>query len=236
MKLTAPIHVLKGKAKELKRSQAITMAEALNQIAKAEGFDSWSLLQSKVKTFVPRTSKDILDYLHPGDLLLIAARPGLGKTTLTLQLLLEAIKEKRGCFLFSLEYTQKMFSERLATLDPKFEQNEPLLQTDFSDEISSDYIIKKTKDAVTEGALIAIDYLQLLDQKRSKPHLQKQVEDLKKYAKEKKCILVFISQIDRAFDQKDGHKPSMEDIRLPNPLDLSLFNKTIFVKNGQIHI
>jgi hypothetical protein len=40
MKLTAPLHVLKGKAKELKRSQAITMTEALDQIAKVEGFSS----------------------------------------------------------------------------------------------------------------------------------------------------------------------------------------------------
>ena len=87
MKLTAPIHVLKGKAKELKRSQGITMAEALNQIAKAEGFNSWGLLQSKAKTFAPKTPEELLECLHPGDLLLIGARPGLGKTILTLQLL-----------------------------------------------------------------------------------------------------------------------------------------------------
>jgi replicative DNA helicase len=235
MKLTAPVHVLKGKAKELKRSQAITMIEALDQVAKAEGFNSWSLLQSKVKAFTPQTKEDLLDYLHPGDLLLIGARPGLGKTTLTLQLLLQAIKEGRLCFFFSLEYTQKMLSARLAELDKEFEPNEPLLKLDLSDEISSDYIMSITKDTVTEGSLIAVDYLQLLDQNRNKPPLQKQVEDLKAYAKEKRCIVIFISQIDRTFDEEERIKPSMEDVRLPNPLDLALFNKSIFVQNSQIY-
>ncbi|MCF8466221.1 MAG: replicative DNA helicase [Sneathiella sp.] len=235
MKLTAPIHVLKGKAKELKRSEAITMTEALDQIAKAEGFNSWSLLQSKVKAFTPKTKEDILSYLHPGDLLLIGARPGLGKTTFTLQLLLQAIKEERICFFFSLEYTQKVLSAKLVELDKKFEPNEPLLKLDLSDEISSDYIMSQTKDTVREGSLIAVDYLQLLDQNRRKPSLQKQIEDLKAYAKEKKCIVIFISQIDRAFDEEERIKPSMEDVRLPNPLDMALFNKSIFVQNGQIH-
>ncbi len=234
MKLTAPVYILKSKAKELKRSQAITMIEALNQVAKAEGFNSWSLLQSKVKTFTPQTKEELLEYLHPGDLLLIGARPGLGKTTLTLQLLLHAIKEKRPCFFFSLEYAEKTLFTKLAELDQKFEPNNSLLKLDLSDKISSDYIIDQTKSTVTEGSLIAVDYLQLLDQNRNKPPLQRQIEDLKSYAKEKKCILIFISQIDRAFDQKELTKPSIEDIKLPNPLDLSLFNKSIFVENGQI--
>lgn len=68
------------------------MTEALDQIAQAEGFNTWSLLQPKVKAFTPKTKEDLLNHLHPGDLLLIDARPGLGKTTLTLQLLLQAIK------------------------------------------------------------------------------------------------------------------------------------------------
>lgn len=235
MKLTAPLHVLKGKAKELKRSQAITMTEALDQIANAEGFNSWSLLQSKVKAFTPKTKENLLDYLYPGDLLLIGARPGLGKTTLTLQLLLHAIKEGRKCFFFSLDYTQKALSERLTDIDGKIDLNQPLLKLDLSDEISAAYIIDQTSELVTEGAIIAVDYLQLLDQNRNKAPLQKQIEDLKAYAKEKKCIVVFASQIDRSFDEDERAVPNIKDVRLPNPLDMGLFNKSIFVQNGQIH-
>jgi replicative DNA helicase len=154
---------------------------------------------------------------------------------LTLQLLLQAIKEGRQCFFFSLDYTQKSLSARLAELDKKFAPNQPLLKLDLSNEISSDYIINQTNDAMIEGSLVAVDYLQLLDQNRSKPSLQKQVEDLKAYAKEKKCVVIFISQIDRFFDEDDRTIPNVMDVRLPNPLDIGLFNKSVFVQNSKIY-
>ncbi len=236
MKLTAPVYVLKRRARELKRLTTVTLAEALDQIARVEGYHSWSLLQSKMKAFVPKTTEDILEYLNPGDLVLVGARPGLGKTTLTLQLLSQAIGQGRLCFFFSLEYTHSDVVAKLSQLDATFEQLEESLKLDFSDEISSDYVIDKTSGMVTEGSLIAIDYLQLLDQQRNKPSLQMQVEDLKKYAKETKSIFIFISQIDRTFDQQKEVRPSLADVRLPNPLDLGLFNKSIFVQDGQIFI
>jgi hypothetical protein len=44
MSLSAPIYVLKRKAKLLSREADIPLNQALNRIAKNEGFDSWSLL------------------------------------------------------------------------------------------------------------------------------------------------------------------------------------------------
>jgi replicative DNA helicase len=188
-------------------------------------------LQSKAKTYVPKTTQDVLDDLHPGDLMLIGARPGLGKTNLSLRLLLLATKFDRRCFFFSLEYTLDDVLPKLIELDPTFEQHQSLLTLDFSDAISADYIIDQTQDMVVEGSLIAIDYLQLLDQQRNKPPLQRQIERLKSYAREKRCTLIFISQIDRAYDQSARAHPGFADVRLPNPLDLGLFNKSIFVQN-----
>jgi len=117
MKLSAPIHVLKRKAKELKQSRQITLIEALDHIARAEGFASWSLLQSRKNAFTPRTKNDVLNDLFPGDLMLIGGRPGLGKTILALQLLLQAIKEDRLCFFFSFDYTEKELVKKLSQLD-----------------------------------------------------------------------------------------------------------------------
>jgi replicative DNA helicase len=233
MKLSAPLYQLKINAKKLKRSKGISMSDALNEIAKTEGYSSWSLLHSKHKDIYPKTREDILNYLNPGDLMLIGSRPGLGKTTFTLQILLQAMHEKRQCYFFSLEYTLKDVAGRLAKLDESIGMQNPYLTFDFSNDISSAYIRNQLVDKQLEGSIIAIDYLQLLDQKRSHPELQVQVEELKKFAKEKKCILIFISQLDRSFEGSNKERPSLEDVRLPNPMDLTLFNKTMFLHNGK---
>lgn len=62
-KLSAPIFVLKSQAKEMKRTQSISMTEALNLIAQRESYLSWSLLQSKARDLVPKTREEILGYL-----------------------------------------------------------------------------------------------------------------------------------------------------------------------------
>jgi replicative DNA helicase len=233
MKLSAPIFVLKAQAKELKRTKSITMTEALNLIAQREGFSSWSLLQSQAKDLFPKTREEILGYLNPGDLMLIGSRPGLGKTTFTLKVLVQAVKEGRQCFFFTLEYGRREIAQKIAEIDESICENNPRLTFDFSDDISSGYIIQKTKTVLKSGSIIVIDYLQLLDQKRSNPEIQVQIEELKKFAKDRKCILIFISQIDRAFEAKGKKHPSLDDVRLPNPLDLKLFNKTMFLHNGK---
>lgn len=235
MKLSKPVHILKRDAKALKRSRGISMIDALDQMAKTEGFSSWSLLQSKLKTLIPKTQEEVLGYLNPGDLLLVGARPGLGKTSVTLKVLSQAVREGRRCFFFSFEYTHRTFAAKIVNLGETIDELPSLLTYDFSDEISADYIIRETNNSVTDGSLIAVDYLQILDQNRSKPALQTQIEALKRFAREKRCILIFISQIDRVFDQNDRERPSLADVRLPNPLDLGLFNKSIFVREERIY-
>jgi replicative DNA helicase len=234
MKLSAPIYVLKSQAKELKRTKQITMTEALNQIAQREGYSSWSLLQAKAKDLFPKVREEILDYLNPGDLFLLASRPGLGKTTFALQLLVQAFRAGRTCRFFSLEYSKREVASRIAELDETVGELNPKIKFDFSDEISSSYIIGKIKDSIESGAIVVVDYLQLLDQQRTKPPLQAQVEELKRFAKERKCIFIFISQVDRSFEENKKTRPSLEDIRLPNPLDLKLFNKSMFLHDGKM--
>ena len=66
MKLSSPIHVLKSKAKKLKAEQSISMTQALNLIAKEEGFNSWSLLASKRNENLPTKYSEILDFFNEG--------------------------------------------------------------------------------------------------------------------------------------------------------------------------
>tara|TARA_Y100000590_G_scaffold323369_1_gene366623 strand:- start:330622 stop:331341 length:720 start_codon:yes stop_codon:yes gene_type:complete len=226
VKLSAPIYVLKKKARELKRSEGISLNEALDVVAREEGFSSWSLLASKSEELLPREQGEILGFLNAGDLMLIGARPGHGKTTFALELLVQGMREKRQCFFFSLEYTFKDVLSKVADLDTSIGANNEYLHFDFSDEISASYIIEK----VTPGAVVVVDYLQLLDQVRSKPSLQSQVSELEEFARESGCVLIFISQVDR---EADGKKPGLSDVRLPNALDLDVFNKALFIHEGK---
>lgn len=61
-----------------------------------------------------------------------------------------------------------------------------------------------------------------------------QVRTLKAFARDSGVVLVFISQIDRSYDPAKKPVPDISDIRLPNPLDLSLFSKTCFLNRGEI--
>jgi replicative DNA helicase len=79
-----------------------------------------------------------------------------------------------------------------------------------------------------------IDYLQLLDQQRENPALMVQVREAKPFARDKGVILVFISQIDRSYDPATKPCPDIKDIRLPNPVDPALFDKTCFLNNCEV--
>jgi replicative DNA helicase len=61
-----------------------------------------------------------------------------------------------------------------------------------------------------------------------------QVRALKSFARDRGLIIVFISQIDRSYDPSKKPCPDVRDVRLPNPLDLKLFNKTCFLSNGKV--
>ena len=53
MKLSAPLYHLKRKAKLLSRAENIPLHEALDRVARQEGFGAWSLLAAKVTATAP---------------------------------------------------------------------------------------------------------------------------------------------------------------------------------------
>jgi len=231
MKLSAPIYHLKRTAKRLSRERQIPLHQALDAVALREGFSGWSLLAAKLSAGAP--ARKVFPQLEPGDLVLVAARPGHGKTLLSLELAMEAMKSgKRGVF-FSLEYTEAQALEAFRVNGMELSAFEGLFEIDCSDAMSADYIVQRMA-AAPRGSVAVIDYLQLLDQKRSNPDLTLQVRTLRSFARDKGLIIVFISQIDRSFDPSKKSCPGLEDVRLPNPLDLKLFNKTCFLNNGEV--
>ncbi|WP_186417767.1 DNA helicase [Bosea sp. CS1GBMeth4] len=231
MKLSAPVYRLKRKARTLSRTEGIPLNLALDRIAAGEGFGAWSLLAAKSAD--GSAARELLARLIPGDLLLIGARPGHGKTLLSLQLALEAMRAGRPAVFFTLEYTAGDLLGRFRALGVEPAQFQALFTFDDSDAISADHILRALADA-PRGTLAIVDYLQLLDQKRGNPELMAQIRTLRAFARDKGLILAFISQIDRSYDPAVKPCPDLDDVRLPNPLDLSLFSKACFLNGGEV--
>ncbi|WP_455373584.1 DNA helicase [Limibacillus halophilus] len=225
MKLSAPLFRLKREARQLSRREALPLHQALDRIARREGFKSWSHLSAKASAASPAES--LLTEIEAGDLVLLGARPGQGKTLLGLELAARAAHAGRPAFFFTLEYGEAQLGDLLPQPTPRG------LTLDTSDEISADYIAKRL-EAAAPGALAVIDYLQILDQKRSNPPLAEQLRRLKALAAAGDHSLILISQIDRRFDARQKRLPDLSDVRLPNPVDLTLFSKTCFLHGGEI--
>ena len=233
MRLSAPLFRLKRQARLLSRRASIPLNQALDRIARGEGFRSWSALSAR---FTPdRPAARIYRQLQPGDLLLLAARPGHGKTMLGLEMLLEAAARGRHTMFFTLEWSLDEARSRLASLGSGVHGLPEHPGLDTSDAISADHIMHRMQDA-PRGSLAVVDYLQLLDQDRRKPDVAEQLAALKAFAARTGVILVLISQIDRSFDPDSKPMPDMADIRLPNPLQLSVFTKACFVHDGEIRL
>lgn len=231
MKVSAPIYHLKRRAKRLSREQGIPLHDALDRVAATEGFSAWSMLAAKAAAMRP--ANKLFPQFRPGDLVLVGARPRQGKTLMSLELAVEAMRSGHRAAFFSLEYTQRDVLDRLRALGVAPAQFDKLFEVDCSDAISADYVVKQMA-AAPRGTFVVIDYLQLLDQRRENPDLTVQVRALKSFARDKGLIVVFISQIDRSYDPAIKMCPDLGDVRLPNPLDLNLFDKTCFLNNSEI--
>ena len=113
MKLSFPIYKLKRHARLMAREQTIPLHEALDRLAAAEGFRSWSHLAASA---TDKPADRLLNELSAGDLLLLAARPGQGKTLLALELAMAASSAGYQSFFFTLDYTEADVIERLYSL------------------------------------------------------------------------------------------------------------------------
>lgn len=233
MKLSAPIYRLKRQAKILSRTKSLRLHEALDQIANNEGFACWSHLSSHAAWISP--AKKLIAGFKNGEFVLLGARPGHGKTQLSLEIAVEAMSAGFRAVFFSLEYSEIDIYNLFKRIGRDPADYRDRFEYDTSDSICAKHIIGRLSKAPV-GTVVIVDYLQLLDQDRSKPELKEQIRELKLFAKDRQIVMVFISQIDRSFDLSNRSCPNLDDLRLPNPVDLSLFTKSCFLNNGEIHV
>lgn len=233
MKLSAPIYILKQQARALSRKKNIPLHQALDQIASREGFDAWSLLSAKVNSEKPVST--LLAQLRPGDLVLVGSRPGQGKTLLGIEAAAHAIRRGNQAAFFTLYGTRADVADLFKAMGEEPHEFRAEFLVDDSDQICADYIIGKLASA-PEDTLVVIDYLQLLDQDRRTPDLMHQVQQLRAFARKRRLTILCLSQIDRNYDSAARPFPGLNDVRLPNPLDLALFDRTCFLNQGKMQI
>ncbi|MEW5421464.1 DNA helicase [Amorphus sp. 3PC139-8] len=231
MRLSAPIYRLKHRAKLHARSERIALGKALDHVAREEGFATWGLLAAAYARTSP--SKVLLSRLGNGDLLLLGARPGHGKTAMGLQLLLDAAHEGRRAIYFTLFHTRAEAIGQFQAIRATPADLGPPLSIVTSDAIGADFIIRSMSDAAP-GTLALIDYLQLLDQEKTKPDLMTQIAALQSFAQKRGVILVFLSQIQRSYDPARNPLPALRDISRSDAFDPAAFSKTCFLHDGNV--
>lgn len=232
MPLSAAIPSLKNKAKKLRRAQSIPLSEALDRVAAAEGYATWSLLASKAAS----RKAEVLDRLASGDLVLVGARPGQGKTIFALRVLVSSLQRHGQGWFFALQNDTFDLDTAFERLGERRGAFADALVFEHSDEICAQHIIERVGGSVSKDAVVVIDYLQLLDQRRKSPSLQQQVSELAAFAQRTGCIIILISQIRSAFDAKARRLPSTSDIRLLDDLDTSVFTKVVFLHEGRVRV
>lgn len=177
--------------------------------------------------------------LNKSDLIIIAARPGMGKTSFALNIARNvAVQQKRAVAFFSLEMTREQLALRILSTESGIEshklregrisQEEWTAITDaanrlhgaqiFLDETSNITItelkarLRRRKDI----GLVIIDYLQLMNGKNTSNRVQ-DISDitrnLKIMAKELNVPVICLSQLNRLAEGRKEHRPMLSDLR-----------------------
>ena len=233
MRLTAPIHRLKHRARLLARQKGIPLHAALDHVAREQGQARWSLLAAQAERHAP--ARRLLGQLSPGDTLLLAARPGQGKTALALDLLREAAGQGRMAVFFSLFYAPW---EAASLLTPhggtqKNAGGSPHIET--LDELDAGLVGERMAGGVP-GSLAVIDYLQLLAREEGRAAQAREVAALGVLARGRGLVIVFLSQVARAFDPARAPLPGPDDVAAPWPGRADAFSRTCFLHEGEMRL
>ncbi|MFO8088210.1 MAG: replicative DNA helicase [Desulfatiglandaceae bacterium] len=212
---------------------------SFKKLESVAGFDGYV-------TGIPSGFKDFDAYtsgLQPSDLIIIAARPSMGKTALALNIALNAAKQTgKAVAVFSLEMSRQQLGIRLLGADARI--NAAKLRTGYLAENDWDrltdsanrlaelpiYIddssgasalemkakcrrLKKRNDL----ALVIIDYLQLIQGRRNAESRQIEISEtsrmLKALAKDLSVPVIALSQLNRKVEDRPNKRPQMADLR-----------------------
>ena len=181
--------------------------------------------------------------LQPGDLVIVAGRPSMGKTTLAVNIAENAaIGSKVPTAIFSMEMPAQQLAFRMISSLGRVDQTH-LRTGNFPDEdwsrintavqlMSEAPIFIDDTPSLSPGeirarsrrlqrehglGLIVVDYLQLMQVPGSKENRATEISEvsrgLKALAKEMSCPVIALSQLNRSVEQRPDKRPVMSDLR-----------------------
>lgn len=180
--------------------------------------------------------------LQPSDLIIVAARPSMGKTTLALNMAHHvAVKEKKPVAFFSLEMSREQLAQRMLCAEARIDSHKlrrgflsqeewqkltravgPLsespLYIDDSASLSVMEVRAKARRLKAERGLEAVfvDYLQLMRGFSRAENRQQELSEisrsLKALAKELSIPVVALSQLSRAVEKRENRRPILSDL------------------------
>lgn len=186
---------------------------------------------------------ELTNGLHGGQMIVVAARPGMGKSTLGLDFLRScSIKNRLSSVVFSLEMSKSEIVMRLLSAEAKIkladmrsgrmsdddwtrlarrmsEISEAPLYIDDSPNLTMMEIRAKARRLKQKAdlRLVVIDYLQLMTSGKKVESRQQEVSEfsrqLKLLAKELEVPVVAMSQLNRGPEQRTDKKPMLADLR-----------------------
>lgn len=185
---------------------------------------------------------ELTDGLHRGNLVIVAARPSMGKTSFALNIGAQAaLRTKTPVLIFSLEVPKEQVVENILCstamvnahkmrrgglesgdwdklTDAANELSKAAIFVDDTPGISALGLRAKARRAAAKHkiGLIIVDYLQLMTYPgaESRQHEITMISQaLKTTARELDVPVVALSQLNRAVDAREDHRPRMSDLR-----------------------
>lgn len=180
--------------------------------------------------------------LHPGDLIIVAGRPGMGKTTLAVNIAENVAICGGTAFVVSLEMGASQLAERsmarFGSISTQALRSGNIADDDYSriaaslgrlhekrliiadDPTLSDVArirlaTRKVKQRMGGLDLIVIDYLQLMrgGGNNRNEELGGITRALKLLAREMSCPIILLSQLNRSLEKRQDMRPMMSDLR-----------------------
>lgn len=177
-----------------------------------------------------------------GDLVIIAARPAMGKTALVLNMALRAVERNEGVAFFSLEMPAEQLMLRMLSAKTSIPLQSlrvgDLIDEQWSqlsaavDELSRKKLfvddggyatihhvrskLRKLKGRHPEISMAVIDYLQLMSGEGREGRQQEVSEisrGLKQLARELQIPIIALSQLNRSLESRENKRPMLSDLR-----------------------